>query len=806
MDRKLILVLALLFVLKAMAEDQSEIEETVVTAKATANDLSANVLDTSDFSSLSSEHSFSDISSLNQSLYMNDNGRRSEVTMRGLGSTGGVFNPGIQPSVSVFLDGVYLPVAALVAGSISDIATVNVSTGQKSKTSGKTSAIGNIRIETIKPSLRKQSAYIDLKVGEEKNRFLGVGGNVLVGKTAAFNAFVYDRESDGFYENIASGDQINKIDRKGGMFKYLYQPDDTLTLLTNVLLISDRSDWVGSGRALSSQYTERQRSFFNTLVPLAYAANGKTYEGPNDIYLPEELRYSTVANDVDSDSDVNKALTSITIKKQWGNATFTSISAYVNHDQLFFVDSDNTNFNLANQQLADNMDVYSQEFKIEHRNRKSILLYGLHVYVSEKNFGTIGFAGPDLLYLRTLIAENDEQKAYFKNLADAAVTNGRSAPVRSKSQGSEREGTVYLQYERHSSDESFYRLGFDATYVNKRLERSQDGFCSYDTTNLPKDECTATNTLIFDKFYYDGNTQFSDRFVTAFALRQWRLGPGLNLMISGGFHEKPGGYNYMQSVGSGPSYVDTIDDLEFDSEKTRSLDATLGYKFNDEKSLGNITFYAAEISDYQLSYFDGTQFFTTNAERVLSQGIELEVNHQLTGHWQWDASLNYNKAFYETNKNGVCPPEEYRSESNCSYLTDAEALADGVRVYGDLSGEDLRNSPRVKFRTMFSFQKEVKDGVSIQTSAEYNFLGKTRTTEFVHKDFQRNGVNLFNFYINILTREVDFMFMVKNITDRKIRSAEFSSPIVRTVSSLPGGINTFLEPRRVWELSIRYRL
>lgn len=806
MDRKLTLVLALSFVMNGIADEHSVIEETIITANARANDLSANEIGSSEFGSYASEHSFSDISAVNQSLYMNDNGRRSEITVRGLGSTGGVFNPGIEPSVSVFLDGVYLPVASLVAGSINDIATVNVSTGQKDKTSGNTSAIGNIRIETVKPSLNKQSVYVDLKAGKEKNQLFGLGGNWHVGKNAAFNVYLYDRNSDGFYQNIANGDEINNIDRKGGVLKYLYQLDDTMSILTSVLVVSDNSDWIGSGRALSSRYTDEQARFFNTLVPLAYAANGELYPGADEIYLPQDLRYTTVANDVESDSDVNKALASITIRKQWGDTTFRSISAYINHDQSFFVDSDNTNFNLANQQLDDNTDVYSQEFKLEHRNEKSTLLYGLYFYASEKYFGTTGFAGPDLLYLRTLIAENDDQKAYFRRLAQTALISGKSAPVYSASKGSEREGTFYLQYEHHYSDESFYRMGFDATYVNKQFERSQDGFCSYDTVNLPKDECTATKTLIFDKYYYDGDTRLSDQFVTAFALRQWRLGQGLNVLVSGGFHKKPGGYNYMQSVGVGPSYVDTIEELEFAPEQTYSLDATLGYQFNDDRSQGDITLYSTKIRDYQLSYFDGTQFFTTNAERVMSQGIELEVSHRVSEHWQWDTSFNYNKAFYVTNKNGVCPPEEYRNKKNCSYSTNAQASADGARVYGDLSGEDIRNSPRVKIHTVLSFQKEVKEGLNIKTSADYSLLGKTRTTEFVHDGFERSRVNLFNFYINVLMSDVDIAFMVKNITDEKVRSTEFASPIVRTISGLPGGINTFLEPRRSWEFSMRYRL
>lgn len=147
--------------------------------------------------------------------------------IRGLGNGGN--NPGIEPSVAVYIDGVFRSRSASALADFLDLERVEVLRGPQSTLFGKNATAGVVNIVTKEPSFT-QSAVVEGTIGNY-NQFIGrayvtgpISDSIAYSLSGSYNV------RDGYTSNVSSGQDLNDRNRQSIRGQLLFQPTDDLEL------------------------------------------------------------------------------------------------------------------------------------------------------------------------------------------------------------------------------------------------------------------------------------------------------------------------------------------------------------------------------------------------------------------------------------------------------------------------------------------------------------------------------------------------------------------------------------------------
>ncbi len=273
--------------------------------------------------------------------------------IRGFGN--GANNPGIEPSVAVFIDGVY---RSRIQSQISDlpmIERIEVLRGPQSSLFGKNASAGVVNIVTKKPSFEK-SGMVSVGFGNFNSKVGKIYYTGPLNEVMAYSISANVNKRDGHTKNLVTGNTINSRDRFGLRAELLYQPDEDLTV------------------RMTADYDENDE--------VCCAVGSVSYGAANLIKLAFTPGMGMAANDpftqesyfsFDPTSKGDNSGLSVHVTKNLENAVLESITSFRNsyNSEVREIDWYAADV-LAPQLVSNDLDSVTQEFRLYSQDNEKI--------------------------------------------------------------------------------------------------------------------------------------------------------------------------------------------------------------------------------------------------------------------------------------------------------------------------------------------------------------------------------------------------------------------------------------------------
>lgn len=264
--------------------------------------------------------------------------------IRGFGN--GSNNIGTEPSVGVFIDGVYRSRSASALADYPNLQRIEVLRGPQSTLFGKNASAGVISVVTAKPDLDVYSGSAVLTVGEYSQMI--VKGDITgpLSDTFAFSLSGSSNTRDGYFTNLADGSKISEIDRYGVRGQLLFQPSDNLEM--RLIADYDKIDEICCGTV-------------NVLDGPSSAVIG--FIG-GQVLIEDPFQRAQYYN-YNPTNDIENSGVSLQIDYDFDRVTLTSITSSRSLIRIEDADSDFTSADLLNPVFADiDIDTFTQELRL----------------------------------------------------------------------------------------------------------------------------------------------------------------------------------------------------------------------------------------------------------------------------------------------------------------------------------------------------------------------------------------------------------------------------------------------------------
>jgi len=265
--------------------------------------------------------------------------------IRGFGN--GANNAGIEPSVGVFIDGVYRSRSAAQIGDLPNVERIEVLRGPQSTLFGKNASAGVISIVTQKPQFdfggSVEATYGNFNAVTIKGDVTGP-----LSETVAFSIGGSYNRRDGYAQDLKLDTDVNDRNRWGVRGQLLFEPTDALS----IRLIGDY-DKIDENCCIAGNVIAGPTvAITNALAggPSVDANNPFSYDVYNNFLSTNEIENYGGSGQIDYDL---------------GNLALTSITAYRKVKALTNQDSDFTGADLIGENSQDlGINTFTQELRI----------------------------------------------------------------------------------------------------------------------------------------------------------------------------------------------------------------------------------------------------------------------------------------------------------------------------------------------------------------------------------------------------------------------------------------------------------
>ena len=368
----LLLSFGLIFNNQSLNSQETTVEEIIVTATKTEKTLQEVPVAVSVVTADTIEKAnIVDILDLKAVVPSLDTRQRSTSTqstffIRGFGN--GDYNQGIEPSVAVFIDGVY---RSKMQSQISDlplIERIEVLRGPQSTLFGKNATAGVINVVTKKPSFEK-SSFITTTMGNFNSKIVKIYTTAPINETTAYSFYASINKSDGHSDNLTTGNDVNNRDRFSLRSEILVQPSDDLS----IRITADYDEYDETCCAVGSA---------------AYGVANQIAAAMGGAVIPNNPFTQKVFFDFDPDTSGDNTGISAHIKYNFNDMVLESISSIRNSymDNVQDVDFDGAPI-VNPSPITQDLDQVTQEFRLYSDNDSDLnWLIGAHYYKEEMDY------------------------------------------------------------------------------------------------------------------------------------------------------------------------------------------------------------------------------------------------------------------------------------------------------------------------------------------------------------------------------------------------------------------------------------
>ena len=564
--------------------------------------------------------------------------RQISFAVRGLGN-----NPasdGLEGSVGLYLDNVYLARPGMAAFDALDIQQLELLRGPQGTLFGKNTTAGVLNITTKQPTFRSENSA-SLSVGQEGY----VQGKAVVSgafsDTAAGRLSAYKTHEDGYITNLYNGSKVQGGDRSGVRGQVLLEPDNKL-----------------SARLIADYNVEDSNN--GTLVFFNAGPSGKFLTQAAAVGAHPVTDPTLRQVNLDSGSHVDVHQGGVSGEVNWkldNDYKFTSISAY-----RFW------NFTPHNDDGLDVPILLNVGASARHRQ-----------FTQELRLATPLGRDVESVYGAYYYYQNLDNINFFVNgpLADKfnATPIGAWNNVVSNTYGHLRVNSyaLFAQTIWHIDPKWDLTGGLRATYEDKLATVRRDAPVGPAVTGA----ALAVRTARYGAFD-SGEVHLSNLSPSALLTLAYKVDSDVLAFGSISHGEKSGGINLSVPGAAG------VSSLKVNNEKANNFE--LGIKSNllERRAQVNASLFWNDVKGYQSNAFDrvsSTQYLT-NAGTVRSRGVELDASLVVARGFTLGANGSFNDVKYKEYKNAPCPVE-----INATYcdLSGRAALVNAPRWIGNLN-------------------------------------------------------------------------------------------------------------------------
>lgn len=711
------------------------------------------------------------------------------IRIRGIGSMG--TNAGIDPSVGVFIDGIYQGRAGMSISDLVDIQRVEVLRGPQGTLYGKNTAAGAISVISKLPT-DEFEAFAEVSYdSNDKGELRGMVNLPLGDSPHALRMSAFTVDGDHLYENTFTGKGTNDVKKYGGRARALFD-------------LEGESSTDGFGQfILTLDYTKEDTDCC-ALSTIGYEGlstlNSPTTETPT-AQLQQALgmnatgryilQYRTledgagfsppVADPFDDDywfdAEVYNKVDIGGAALEWNrdlanDSTITFINAWRFYKSDSAYDGDFTAYDAVVGTTDIDLDQFSSELRITSGGGETFDYQGgLYAYVSDMDsVGT--FEQGELLVDSIIVIPNTDltMGVFFPDGTLNTDTNTYKT-------------TSYAAFGQvvwNMSEALSATLGLRYTYERKEREGSQ----ITDPESFLDIPPVAGPDIFYDSSRSDSNVSPSLNF-------RYFFNPDVMgyASVSRGF--KSGGFD-QRRLAQG-------ENGEFDEEIATSYE--LGWKtsWGNRRLQFNGTLFLVDYEDFQSQSFDGASVRVTNAGDLRSYGSELELIFLPIANMTIGTAIGYNKAEYESFDNGQCTIEQTFEQF---YIVDgAQSGSPGTSSIctQDLAGEPLDNAPEWNISSFLQYNWDVGSNLVSTIRLEHSYIDEFYLDQDLDENLKNDAVNLVNLRLSLgnLPRDWEVSIWSRNMLDEEYYSWGLDTPTI-------GGYTGTVAPGAYYGITLRY--
>lgn len=639
--RPSLLSTAIIAVLALPNTAAAQMEEIVVTASKRAQTLQDIPVAVSVTSQETIEQAavldLNDLQSIIPSLRVTElqSSTNTSFSIRGFGN--GANNTGIEPSVGVFIDGVYRSRAGAQIGDLPRLERIEVLRGPQSTLFGKNASAGVISIVTAAPSFETEGK-IEAAIGNDNLRIMkgyvtgAVNENLALSFSGGFNS------RDGYSDSLTGQGQVNERDRWNLRSQALFVADTySIRVIADYSEIDEACCTVAAG--------------INGVAAGAIGLLGGTVMNASDPFS-----YETAFNK-DPENEVEDGGISVQVDVDFDGFALTSITAYRSNKSFRSFDSDFSGLDILEASVLDTeIETLTQEFRLtstsggeldwmvggyffteeieeqnsilfgnDARNYFDVLAGGPAALATLEMFsgqapGT--FFGPDVAVIEDFTHENDAYS--FFATVDYHVNDALTA-------------TVGLSYTNDEKDVSATQSNNDALSSLDLTTFAGGAFAGLQSlqflppllefpNEVEKGSTSDSETTWLARIAYElnDNVNFYASAATGFKASSWNLTRD----------SKPFAQNQAALTNAGLLRVNQTYGTRYAGPEDSTV-YEIGLKFKNDYAALNVAIFDQSIEGFQSSIFQGTGFVLANAGEQSTTGIEIDALYSPTESWDF---------------------------------------------------------------------------------------------------------------------------------------------------------------------------